>query len=426
MKNNNYRELLQNSNYRKDLSASLINRFGDSIDAIASSWIVYEITGEAAWSAIIFAINQLPSIFVTPLAGPVVERLEKKKVMAFTDVIRAICVGILASGLLFGFLSAPLIALLTLVISTAEAFRVPAGTAMIPQLVTKEQYAHATSLNQSLSSIVALLGTGAAAVIIAAIGSAGAIYIDMATFLISAGIIMTMHLPEEGHMDNSDFSLKAYTTELKEGFLYCAGKKKLVSFTITILFLNGILVPLNSLQTPMISEIFHGSPLFLSVLGVSVTVSMLLGSVIFPMIHQHLSGKIALTLVTIGIAVFYLGVIGLSSFYTSQIFGIVTLAVLCGLLGLSVSIGNMYISVEMLKQIDQEYLARAAAIGGALGSAIVPVVAFIISIGVKFAAVSTMFLIAGIIALVYTVYILFDNSLDDAKAPERSKEYESI
>ncbi|MCR5031788.1 MAG: MFS transporter, partial [Lachnospiraceae bacterium] len=143
MKNNRYKDLLSNRNYTKDLAAALINRFGDSIDAIASSWIVYEITGKASWSAVIYALNQLPSVFITPLAGPLVEQWEKKKVMVLTDVIRAICVGIMATGLLFGFLSAPLIAVLTLVISTAEAFRVPAGTAMMPMLVKKEEYAHA-------------------------------------------------------------------------------------------------------------------------------------------------------------------------------------------------------------------------------------------------------------------------------------------
>ncbi|MBQ5375577.1 MAG: MFS transporter, partial [Lachnospiraceae bacterium] len=76
-----YKELFANRNFRKDWAASMINRFGDSIDAIASSWIVYELTGEASWSAIIYAINRLPTIFLTPLAGPWVERHNKKSIM---------------------------------------------------------------------------------------------------------------------------------------------------------------------------------------------------------------------------------------------------------------------------------------------------------------------------------------------------------
>ena len=48
-----YRDIFRQTEYMKIMIAALINRFGDSIDAIASTWIVYEITGNAAWSAII-------------------------------------------------------------------------------------------------------------------------------------------------------------------------------------------------------------------------------------------------------------------------------------------------------------------------------------------------------------------------------------
>ena len=50
-----YRDIFRQTEYMKIMIAALINRFGDSIDAIASTWIVYEITGNAAWSAIITA-----------------------------------------------------------------------------------------------------------------------------------------------------------------------------------------------------------------------------------------------------------------------------------------------------------------------------------------------------------------------------------
>ncbi|MBQ2533428.1 MAG: MFS transporter, partial [Lachnospiraceae bacterium] len=221
-----HKELFKNRNFRKDLAASLINRFGDSIDAIASSWIVYELTGEASWSAIIYAINRLPTIFLTPLAGPWVERHNKKMIMVVTDLIRALCVGVLATGLLLGFLSAPLIAVLSFIISSAEAFRMPAGTAIFPQIVPQEMYGTAMSINQASSSVVELVGTGAAAAIIALIGSAGAIYVDMITFVLSALLTFSLQLQEETKADENGFSLNTYLSDLKEGFIYCGTKKR--------------------------------------------------------------------------------------------------------------------------------------------------------------------------------------------------------
>lgn len=47
-----YKDIFKQKEYMKMMVAALINRFGDSIDAIASTWIVYELTGSAVWSAV--------------------------------------------------------------------------------------------------------------------------------------------------------------------------------------------------------------------------------------------------------------------------------------------------------------------------------------------------------------------------------------
>ena len=402
-----YSDLAKNRNYIKSLSAALINRFGDSIDAIASSWIVYELTGEAAWSAIIFAINRIPTIFITPLVGPWVENHRKKHIMAVTDLIRAVCVGIIATGLLLGFLNAPLIAVLNLVISTAEAFRTPAGTAILPQIIPEELYSQAISLNQSLSSVTELVGTASAGIIIAVIGSSGAIYIDMVTFVLSAILILSMSVKENAGNHSASLSPSSYMQQLKEGFDYCRSKDILVSFSLVILFLNGILVPLNSLQAPLVAEVFKGNPYYLSAFGITITVSMLVGSVIYPSINKRINVKIALVTIALGIAFFYIGVVAASPLYGNRFFALTVLVALTSVLGLSVSIGNMTISVEMLKVIDKSYLARASAIGSALGCAIMPVSAFIVSIAVRFVSVRTIFIVSGIISIAFCSYLFW-------------------
>lgn len=55
------------------LVANVISRFGDSIDSIAFTWLVYQVTESAAWSAAMFAMNQLPGVLVQPFAGALVE-----------------------------------------------------------------------------------------------------------------------------------------------------------------------------------------------------------------------------------------------------------------------------------------------------------------------------------------------------------------
>ena len=82
-----YRDIFRQKEYCKVIAASLINRFGDSIDAVAYTWVIYEITGNAAWSAIIFGLNNLPSVLVAAFAGAWVEGRKKKNVMIATDLL---------------------------------------------------------------------------------------------------------------------------------------------------------------------------------------------------------------------------------------------------------------------------------------------------------------------------------------------------
>ena len=214
-----YRDIFRQTEYMKIMIAALINRFGDSIDAIASTWIVYEITGNAAWSAIIYGVNRIPSIIITPLAGAWVEGQKKKTIMIVTDLIRAVCVAFVATGYLFGFLQAWMLLVTTLTISTVEAFRGPASAALTPKVLEKEYYEYGISLSTTLSSMVELIGTAVAAAIIAVIGTSGAIYVDMTTFLLSALIIVFVNTKEQG-LVKQKFDRKTYVKDLADGFSY--------------------------------------------------------------------------------------------------------------------------------------------------------------------------------------------------------------
>ena len=407
-----YRNLLKQREYMKIMMAALINRFGDSIDAIASTWIVYELTGSAAWSAVIFGVNKVPSVLVTPLAGAWVEGRKKKTIMVVTDLIRALCVAVVASGYLLGFLQPWILLVTTAVISTAEAFRGPAGTALTPKVLGQEYYEYGMSLMSTLSSAVELAGTMAAAGIIAVIGVAGAIYLDMVTFLLSAGILCFVNTREQD-MVRRKFDGKTYFTDLREGFTYVRKSSEVCYLLLIVLFLNGILVPLNSLQAPMTEEILHGGAQMLSVLSVALTVGMLLGSVTYPAVKKYVTGKQILLLSACVIAVFYIGLPVLEPFFQSGIFRYVVLAVFSTALGYVASAAGTFLSVASVKWIDQDYLARTSGIMSAGSIAATPVLSFLISGVVSALSTSQCFLIAGGCAALEGIWIAMHKNVEE-------------
>ena len=57
-----YRDILKNADYRKLLFADVISRFGDSVDAVAFTWLTYQFSHSASLSALTLAANRLPTV----------------------------------------------------------------------------------------------------------------------------------------------------------------------------------------------------------------------------------------------------------------------------------------------------------------------------------------------------------------------------
>lgn len=120
-----YRLLWKNRNYRSLLLANVVNRFGDSIDAIAFTWLTYTFTQSAALSAIVFAANMLPTVIFQPLAAPIVDKLKKRKVMIYADLARGSCLAFFIALHQLDLLASWMFVVFTFVVNSIEAFRVP-------------------------------------------------------------------------------------------------------------------------------------------------------------------------------------------------------------------------------------------------------------------------------------------------------------
>ncbi len=418
-KNTGYKQIFKNFQYMKLFSASMVNRFGDSVDAIASAWIIYELTGSAMWSAILYGVNKLPSVVIAPFAGAWVEGMKKKPVMILTDLIRAVCVAVIATGILFGFLTPWILLATTLTISTAEAFRLPAGSALIPRLLSKEELSYGMSLSTSMGTVVELIGTGAAAGIIALIGTAGAIYLDMTTFILSALIIATIKVQrDEATVVNSN--AKAYFETLKQGFSYISRSKVAMFLVAFAAFLNGITVPINSLQAPLVSEILKGGPETLSLLGIAVMVGTLVGSVAYPI----LIGKVRKEVFVIGggfaLGLYYLGLIMAQPLYTVPAFMYVFVGITSFILGLFIALLSAFLNVQFMEMIEEQYLARAASIMNAMGSAVTPVMSLVVTGLAAVLPISVIFVIMGLLDLAVCLYIALTRTVTMVLKSEES------
>lgn len=400
-----YREILKQKEYMKTVIAAVINRLGDSIDGIAFAWLVYQITQSAAWSAIIFGVNRVPTVLLQPFAGAAVEGMNKKRIMVVTDVIRGICVGIVATAYLSGNINQWILLACTLVISSAEAFRNPASSSLIPKLLDKKYYSFGISFNTSLCSVMELVGLGLAGVIIATFSLSVAIYIDMITFFLSALIILTLRVKDK-HLTKVKVSPKEFFQSLKGGVDYLKGNAFLKYMIFIAIFLNAILVPLNSLQAPLVSEVLHSNEVMLSVINLGITIGMIVGAIFYPYISIRISRRAILYICGYSIAGYYLSLVAVGAWIQLAALKYMMIAVVSFLVGTAIAIVNTFAGVEFMKAIKESYIARVTSIMNATNVAAMPMVSFVLSAITGMVSIGGIFLGLGILDI-FICIILF-------------------
>ena len=399
-----YKDVLTQKEYCKLIIANTISRFGDSLDSMAFTWLVYQVTGSAAWSAIVFAMNQLPSVLIQPFAGVLVERMNKKRLMVITDIIRGFLVAGIAALYLLGYVNPLILVLFTLFISTVEAFRMPAGMAIVPKIIEPELYAYGSSLNSTISSVVQLIGLGCAGVIIGFFGIHLAILIDAVTFFCSGLIIMTMKVRGDKKVYEK-VDLEGYISDLKGGLSYLKTKTVVRNFCIMGVIVNALVVPINSLQSPLVSEVLGQGGQLLSVFGIAMTLGMGIGSLIYPKVAEKLSTRtiIVISGIAIGLTM-YLFTVG--AFFKTCVIAVYCFTALVSLvMGLFVSLFTSVLGVQFVKSVEEEYLARVGSIFNALATASMPITSFIVSILVTMISTETILIAGGILCVILFIVI---------------------
>lgn len=189
-------DLFRNRNFRMLLASQAVSQIGDGLTKVALLWFVYQLTGSALKMTIIGLLQTIPPLVLSPVIGVYLDRLPKKPVMVILDVIRAFLIALIPVLYVFDALTLEVLFILvffTAIFSTAFG---PALAASLPLLVKPSELMSANSLLQSTTNMGILIGPAICGVLIAWLGTQNVLYVDAATFLLSALCL----LPIKGHL----------------------------------------------------------------------------------------------------------------------------------------------------------------------------------------------------------------------------------
>ncbi len=200
-------------------------------------WVFRE-TGSVTYFALISIFGFLPGILASPVAGVLVDRWSRRKVMLFSDLGSGLMTLIVAALLWTDGLALWHIYILVGVAAVFEAFQWPAYFAAVTLLVPEGQLGRANGLIQFGQSAADILAPLVAGILVVTIGLEGVIIIDSLTFLFAVSTLALVRFPKPDTDDDGAGASSSIWTEALVGWRYIRARPGLLGLLLLFTALN--------------------------------------------------------------------------------------------------------------------------------------------------------------------------------------------
>ena len=266
-------------NYRLFFAGQGVSLIGTWMTRLATGWLVFRLGGgDAAWLLGVVSFAGLaPAFFLGPLAGVLVDRWNRHRVLIATQVFSLVQPAALAA---VAFSAGPgtgtvwLIAGLSVFQGVINAFDMPARQALLVEMVRRpEHLPNAIALNSSLVNGARLVGPAVAGAVIAAAGEAWCFVIDAASYLAVVAALLAMRLPGRAAAA-AGASIRRH---LIEGIRYAFGFPPIRALLLLLALVSFAAMPQSVLLPVFAADILGGGPHTLGLLSAASGVGALAG-----------------------------------------------------------------------------------------------------------------------------------------------------
>jgi MFS family permease len=214
------------SSFRLLFTATLGSGVGTWMATIALTADVTARTHSPWWVSVLFLVTFFPAVVVGFAAGPLVDRLSRKRLIVTADLVRlAVFVALPFVG------SATAIIVLAAIAGVANSFFRPAVLAGVPNLVAQDELAHGTSLLQATDWMATTVGPILGGVIVSTSGPHLVYWVNAATFLFSA--LLLVRIPAK-LLQSEQAITRGHWRDLADGL--SAFRRSAAMFTVLVAF----------------------------------------------------------------------------------------------------------------------------------------------------------------------------------------------
>ena len=295
-----YRSALRHRDYRLLMSRYTVSAIGSWAYNVALVVFIFDQTGSAGWVAAASLGRFVPALVLSPYAGVVAERFERRRVMLFSDLLAFLLMLLLAGVVL---LEGPVILAIVLAGLTTVTTLVdePSSAAMIPQLVGEDDLAAANGLSSAIENLTILIGPALGAALLLVADPSGVFLVNSLSFAAGA-LLLSRMAARSTATDVTDGGQAGVLSQLAVGFKAIGSSATaavLVAFSVLASFVYGTDTVLFALIAEKVGIGVDGYGYLLAGLGVG-------GILVAGLVNRLASVPRLGVVITIGMAVYCL------------------------------------------------------------------------------------------------------------------------
>src|SRR5438128_1176628 len=239
--------LLRPGAFRRYIIGSAISDTGTWMQMMAQGWIMSTLTNKAIMLGLVSFAAGLPTIIFTPIGGSAADRLDKRKILIITQVAQIIFAIALGWLVLVHRVQIWHVIFFASLLGISIAFEMPAISALVPELVKRDEIAAAVALDRAVFHGSRLVGPSFAGLFVGWWGAASAFFANAFSFL--ALIIALISLPRRPVGTKEEEEKRR--SGIMEGFRYVRSDRTILSMIVLIALTTIFIFPTISVMLPL-------------------------------------------------------------------------------------------------------------------------------------------------------------------------------
>jgi MFS family permease len=232
--------LLRQGAFRRYIIGSLISDSGTWMQMMAQSWVMSGLTNKAILLGLVNFAAGLPALVLAPVAGSLADRLDKRKILVATQIAQIIFAVALGLLVMSGHIQIWHIVFFALLLGIAFSYEMPAISALVPELVKRDEIAVAVALDRSVFHGSRLIGPSLAGLFVGWWGAASAFFTNAFSFLALIAALISLPKRPVGTAEEEE----QRRSGILEGFRYVRSNRIILSLIALIalpLYVRNIL-----------------------------------------------------------------------------------------------------------------------------------------------------------------------------------------